>query len=234
MLFRSKLLKKFFTNKLGSLNDNMRLRSKVLNVITHSCYLSQFELNKVDEALQDADWVNSMHEKPHQFVRNDMWELVLRPKGINLIGTKWIFKNKSDEHGTVIRNKSRLVAQGYTQVEGIDSDETFALVARLESIWILLAIASHLNFKLYQMDVKSALLNGMLQEEVYVEQPKGFVDSHRSDDVYKLKRALYGLKQALRAWYDKLIAYFIEHEFKRGFADTTLFIRNDKYYFVVV
>ena len=111
-----------------------------------------------------------------------------------MIGTKWIFKNKSDEHGTVIRNKSRLVAQDYTQVEGIDFDETFALVARLESIRILLAIASDLNFKLYQMDVKSAFLNGMLQEEIYVEQPKGFVNPHRSNDVYKLKRALYGLK----------------------------------------
>ena len=118
---------------------------------------------------------------------------------LNVIGTKWIFKNKSNEHGTVIKNKSRLVAQGYTQVEGIDFDETFALVARLESIRILLAIASHLNFKLYQMDVKSAFLNGMLQEEVYVEQPKGFVDPHRPDDVHKLKRALYGLKQASRA-----------------------------------
>ena len=106
-----------------------------------------------------------------------------------MIGTKWIFKNKSDEHGIVIRNKSRLVAQGYTQVEGIDLDETFAPVARLESIRILLAIASHLNFKLYQMNVKSAFLNEMLQEEIYVEQPKGFVDPHRSDDVYKLKRA---------------------------------------------
>ena len=123
-----------------------------------------------------------------------MWELVPRLKGVNVIGTKWIFKNKSDEHGTVIRNKSRLVAQDYTQVEGIDFDETFALVARLESIRILLAIASHLNFKLYQMDVKSAFLNGMLQEEIYVEQPKGFVNPHRSNDVYKLKRALYGLK----------------------------------------
>ena len=91
-----------------------------------------------------------------------------------MIGTKWIFKNKSNEHGTVIQNKSRLVAQEYTQVEGIDFDKTFAPVARLESIRILLAIASHLNFKLYQMDVKSALLNGMLQEEVYVEQPKVF------------------------------------------------------------
>ena len=221
------------SNILGSLNDNMRLRSKALSVITHSCYLSQFEPKKVDEALQDADWVNSMHEELHQFVWNDVWELVPRPKGVNVIGTKWIFKNKSDEHGTVIRNKSRLVAQGYTQVEGIDFDETFAPVARLESIKILLAIASHLNFKLYQMNVKSAFLNGMLQEEVYVEQPKGFVNPQRPNDVYKLKRALYGLKQAPRAWYDRLTAYLTEHGFKRGFADTTLFIRKDKNSFVV-
>ena len=117
-----------------------------------------------------------------------------------MIGTKWIFKNKSDEHGTVIRNKTRLVTRGYTQVEGIDFDETFA---RLESIRILLAVVSHLNFKLYQMNVNSAFLNGMLQEEVYVEQPKGFVDPHRPDDVYKLKRALYGLKQTRKEWYDK-------------------------------
>ena len=131
-----------------------------------------------------------MHEELHQFIRNDVWELVPKPKGVNVIGTKWIFKNKSNEHGTVIRNKSRLVAQGYTQVERIDFDETFAPVTRLESIRILLAIASHLNFKLYQMDVESVFLNGMLQEEVYVEQPKGFVDPHRPDDVYKLKKAL--------------------------------------------
>ena len=98
-----------------------------------------------------------------------MWELVPRPEGVNVIGTKWIFKNKSDKHGTIVRNKSRLVAQGYTQVEGVNFDETFAPIARLEFIWILLAIACHLNFKLYQMDVKSAFLNGMLQKEVYVE-----------------------------------------------------------------
>ena len=151
-----------------------------------------------------------------------MWELVPRPKGVNVIGTKWIFKNKSDEHDTVIKNKSRLIAQGYTQVERIDFDETFAPVARLESIRILLVIASYLNFKLYQMDVKSAFLNGMLQKEVYVEQSKGFVDPHRPNDVYKLKRALYGLKQAPRAWYDRLTAYLTEHGFKRRSADTTL------------
>ena len=118
-------------------------------------------------------------------------------------------------------------------MEGIDFDETFVPVARLESIRILLAIASHLNFKLYQMDVKSVFLNGMLQEDVYVEQLKGFVDPHRPDDVYKLKRALYGLKQASKAWYDRLTAYLIEHGFKRGFSDITLFIRKDKNYFIV-
>ena len=118
-------------------------------------------------------------------------------------------------------------------MEGIDFDKTFALIARLESIRILLVIASHLNFKLYQMDVKSAFLNGMLQEEVYVEQPKAFIDPHRQDDVYKLKRALYGLKQAPRAWYDRLTTYLTEHGFKRGSVDTTLFIRNDKNSFVV-
>ena len=157
--------------------------------------------------------------------RNDVWELVPRPKGVNVIGTKWIFKNKLDEHGTVIRNKSRLIAQGYTQVEGIDFDETFAPVARLESIRILLAITCHLNFKLYQMDVKSAFLNGMLQEEVYVKQLRDFVDPHRPDDVYKLKRALYSLKQAPKAWYDRLTAYLIKHGFKRGFADISSYER---------
>ena len=118
-------------------------------------------------------------------------------------------------------------------MEGIDFDETFAPVARLESIRILLAIASHLNFKLYQMDVKSACLNGMLQEKVYVEQSKGFVNPHRPDDVYKLKKALYDLKQAPRAWYDRLTTYLIEHGFKRGSTDTTLFIRKDNNSFVV-
>ena len=118
-------------------------------------------------------------------------------------------------------------------MEGIDFDETFAPVARLESIRILLAIANHLNFKLYQMDVKSACLNGMLQEKVYVEQSKGFVNPHRPDDVYKLKKALYDLKQAPRAWYDRLTTYLTEHGFKRGSTDTTLFIRKDNNSFVV-
>jgi hypothetical protein len=109
----------------------------------------------------------------------------------------------------VVRNKARLVAQGYTQIEGVDFNETFTQVARLESIRILLSIACHLGFKLYQMDVKSAFLNGILQEEVYVEQPKGFQDPHHPHHVFKLKKALYGLKQAPWAWYERLTPYLL-------------------------
>jgi hypothetical protein len=112
----------------------------------------------VEEALQDDSWVTAMHDELHQFTRNDVWTLVPRPSNHNIIGTKWIFKNKSDEHGTVIRNKARLVAQGYTQIERIDFDETFAPIARLKSIRIVLSISCHLGFKLYQMDVKSAFM----------------------------------------------------------------------------
>jgi hypothetical protein len=218
---------------LGTIDEGRRLRSRVIqpnsevaNQVTYSCYLAQTEPKKVDEALQDEGWVSAMHYELHQFTRNDVWTLVPRPAEQNIIGTKWIFKNKTDEHGTVVRNKARLVSQGYTQIEGVDFDETFALVARLESIRILLSIACHLGFKLYHMDVKNAFLNGVLQEEVYVEQSKGFQDPHHPHHVYKLKKALYGLKQAPRAWYERLTTYLLAKGFTRGQADRTLFIRN--------
>ena len=128
----------------------------------------------MEEALKDENWVESMHQKLHQFVRNDVWELVPRPKDTHVIGTKWIFKNKTDEDSEIVLNKSRLVAQGYTQVEGIDFDGSFAPVARLESIRILLSIACIMNFKLYQMDVKSALLNGFLMKKCLLSNQRGF------------------------------------------------------------
>ncbi|GJU03975.1 retrovirus-related pol polyprotein from transposon TNT 1-94 [Tanacetum coccineum] len=118
---------------------------------------------------------------------------------MTIIETKWVFRNKLDENGVVSRNKARLVAQGYNQQEGIDYDETYTLVARLESIRILLAYACTLDFKLFQMDVKSAFLNGFINEEVYMAQPSGFIDFEKPDHVYKLKKALYGLKQAPKA-----------------------------------
>jgi len=124
-----------------------------------------------------------MQEELNQFKRSEVWDLVPRTNDINVIGTKWIYKNKSDENGIVTKNKARLVAQGYTQVEGLDFDETFAPVAILESIRLLLGVACILKFKLFQMDVKSAFLNGYIHEEVYVEQPKGFIDPNFPDHV---------------------------------------------------
>src|SRR6187551_301198 len=125
-----------------------------------------------------------------------------------------------NEDGIVVRNKARLVAQGYTQVKGLDFDETFAPVARLEAIRMLLAYACSHNIKLYQMDVKSAFLNGDLSELVYVEQPPGFEDPKFPNHVYKISKALYGLKQAPRAWYERLMNFLVSKGFKIGEVDT--------------
>ena len=152
--------------------------------------------------------------------------MVPRPVSRTIIGTKWIYRNKLDEHGNVVRNKARLVAQGFKQQEGIDFEETFAPVARLESIRLLLAYAAIQGFTLFQMDVKSAFLNGDIEEEVYVEQPPGFKDSKHPDHVCKLSKALYGLKQAPRAWYGRLSTFLLSNGFERGKTDTTLFTRK--------
>ena len=165
----------------------------VANYVSYSYYLSQVEPSKIEDALQDESWVEAMHDELHQFQRNDVWTLALRLERVNIIGTKWIFHNKTNEEGNVIWNKARLVAQGYTQVEGVDFDEIFAPITCIESVRVLLALACHLKLKLYQMDVKSAFLNGFLKEEVYVAQPKGFVDPHFTNHVLYLKKALYGL-----------------------------------------
>jgi len=141
-----------------------------------------------------------MNEELDQIEKNNTWEMVQRPEGKNVIGSKWIFKNKLNEQGQVIRNKARLVCKGYAQIEGLDFGETFAPVARLEAIRMFLAYACHKRFKVYQMDVKSAFLNGDLSEEVYMEQPKGFKLSDNPDLVCKLKKALYGLKPGITNW----------------------------------
>ncbi|CAL8992118.1 unnamed protein product [Prunus brigantina] len=213
---------------IGPLNQGVRTRKQLAQEISHVCYVSKEEPRNVKEALHHGEWFLAMQEELNQFVRNDVWYLVPRPINTNVIGTKWIFKNKTDEQGNVVRNKARLVAQGYTQMEGIDFDETFAPVARLESVRLLLAIACHLKFKLYQMDVKTAFLNGVLNEEVYVEQPKGFADPHHPNDVFRLKKALYGLKQAPRAWYERLSSHLLGNGYVRGSVDKTLFVKRFK------
>jgi hypothetical protein len=167
-----------------------------------------------------------MHEELNNFAHNEVWELVKRPSDHNIIGTKWVFRNKQDENGVIMRNKARLVAQGYSQVIGLDFDEIFAPVARLEAIWILLAYATSHNIKIYQMDVKSAFLNGKINKLVYVEQPPSFEDSKKPNHVYKLSKALYGLKQAPRAWYERLQDFLVSKGFKVEKVDTTLFTKK--------
>ncbi|KAJ9542614.1 hypothetical protein OSB04_029120 [Centaurea solstitialis] len=193
-----------------------------------SCFLSQNEPKKVLDAMKDPSWIEAMQEELLQFVLQHVWDLVDLPKGHRVIGTKWIFRNKTDERGIVIKNKARLVAQGYTQEEGIDYDDVFAPVARIEAIRLFLAFASYKGFKVYQMDVKSAFLYGTIDEEVYVCQPPGFEDPKYPDRVCKLRKALYGLHQAPRAWYDTLSSYLLENKFERGVIDKTLFIKRTK------
>ncbi|GJT11025.1 retrovirus-related pol polyprotein from transposon TNT 1-94 [Tanacetum coccineum] len=179
------------------------------------------------DALTQACWIEAMQEELHEFKRLEVWELVPPPDKAFVITLKWIYKVKLDELGGILKNKARLVARGYRQEEGIDFEESFAPVARLEAIRIFLAFAAHMNMVVYQMDVKTAFLNGNLWEEVYVSQPDGFVDPERPNYVYKLKKALYGLKQAPRAWYDMLSSFLISNDFSKGSVDPTLFIRRE-------
>jgi hypothetical protein len=187
--------------------------------------VSSSEPYRIEDALRNPDWVVAMQEELNNFTRNEVWHLVPRPNQ-NVVGTKWVFCYKQDEHGVVTRNKARLVAKCYSQVEGLDFDEKYAPVARLESIRILLAYATYHGFNLYQMDVKSAFLNGPIKEEVYVEQPPGFEDNEYPNHVYKLSKVLYGLKQAPRAWYECLRDFLITNGFKVGKADPTLFTKT--------
>ncbi|GJV89306.1 retrovirus-related pol polyprotein from transposon TNT 1-94 [Tanacetum coccineum] len=186
-------------------NLNQRtLKSQAQNYNNFFCFISTIKPKNVNEALKDESWVVAMQEELNQFLANDVWELVPLPVSQSIIGTKWVFRNKLDEN------------------------------ARLESIRILLAIACENIFKLYQMDVKSAFLNGFINEEVYVAQPPGFIDFQKPNYVYKLKKALYGLKQAPKAWYDRLKAFLIKHEYSMGMVDNTLFTKKSKSHLIIV
>ncbi|GJT22450.1 retrovirus-related pol polyprotein from transposon TNT 1-94 [Tanacetum coccineum] len=158
--------------------------------------VSIVEPKNIKEAMADSAWIEAMQDELHQFDRLNVWELVDKPFGKMVIKLKWLWKNKKDEDQTVIRNKARLVAKGYAQEEGIDFEESFAPVARLEAARIFVAHAAHKSFPIYQMDVKTAFLNGPLKEEVYVVELEGFIDPDHPEKVYLLRKALYGLKQA--------------------------------------
>nr|GEX96556.1 Gag-Pol polyprotein [Tanacetum cinerariifolium] len=177
--------------------------------------VSTAELKNIKEAMAGSAWIEAMQEELHQFDRLQVWELVDKPFGKSIIKLKWLWKNKNDKDQTMIRNKARLVAKGYAQEEGIDFEESFAPVTRFEAVWIFIAYAAYKSFLIFQMDVKTAFLNGPLKEEAYVAQPDGFVDPDHSEKVYRLRKALYGLKQAARAWYDELSKFLTSKGFTK-------------------
>ncbi|GKA60067.1 putative ribonuclease H-like domain-containing protein [Tanacetum coccineum] len=174
-----------------------------------ACFLSEMEPKKPVQDLKDLSWVEAMQDELLQFKLLKVWTLVDLPRDEWAIGTKWVFRNNKDERGILVKNQARLVAQGYTQEEGIDYDEVFPPVARVEAIRLFLAYASFKGFVVYQMDVKSAFLYENIEEEVYVYQPPGFEDPDFPNKVYKVEKALYGLHQAPRACYETLSTYLL-------------------------
>eukprot|EP00253_Pinus_taeda_P026495 PITA_26495 len=221
---------------MGQKEAGIQTRRKLAEASSYLALLSSTEPQNVKEACKDECWVKSMDEELEQIEKNNTWGLVPRPKDNNIIGKKWVFKNKLNENGEVIRNKARLVCKGYAQQEGIDFEETFAPIVRLEAIRMFLALSSFQNFKVFQMDVKPSFLNRDLEEEVYIEQPDGFILGNDPNLVCRLKKTLYGLKQAPRAWYYHLDEYLHQQGFSKGSADSNLYIKveNDKLLILVV
>ncbi|GKA81212.1 retrovirus-related pol polyprotein from transposon TNT 1-94 [Tanacetum coccineum] len=184
-------------NIVGNLSRSVSTRKQLASDALWCCFhteLSTVEPKNFKMAIIEDCWFQAMQDEIHKFDRLEVWELVPRPVYVMVIALKWIYKVKLDEYGDVLKNKARLVAKGYRQEEGIDFEESFALVARIEAIRIFIANAASKNMVIYQMDVKTAFLNGDMREEVFVSQPEGFEDPEHPTHIYRLKKAIYGLK----------------------------------------
>ncbi|GJZ42707.1 retrovirus-related pol polyprotein from transposon TNT 1-94, partial [Tanacetum coccineum] len=224
-------------NIVGNPSRPVSTRKQLASDALWCCFhteLSKVEPKNFKMAVTKDSWFEAIQNEIHEFDRLEVWVLVPKPKGVMIIALKWIYKVKLDEYGDVLKNKARLVAKGYRQEEGIDFEESFAPVARIEAIRIFIANAATKNMIIYQMDVKTAFLNGDLQEEVFVSQPKGFEDPNNPTHVYRLKKALYGLKQAPRAWYDTLSKFLMANNFFKGAVDPTLFTRKSGKHILLV
>ncbi|GJT06453.1 retrovirus-related pol polyprotein from transposon TNT 1-94 [Tanacetum coccineum] len=224
-------------NIVGNPSRPVSTRKQLASDALWCCFhteLSKVEPKNFKMAVIEDCWFQAMQDEIHEFDRLEVWELVPRPIYVMVIALKWIYKVKLDEYGDVLKNKARLVAKGYRQEEGIDFEESFAPVARIEAIRIFIANAATKNMIIYQMDVKTAFLNGDLQEEVFVSQPEGFEDQDNPTHVYRLKKALYGLKQAPRAWYDTLSKFLLANNFFKGAVDPTLFTRKSGKHILLV
>lgn len=202
--------------KVRSLKEIYELSLFAFMVTEPTCY---------EEACGKEEWEKSMQEEMTAVEKNHTWELVNLPQRKEASGVKWVYKVKCNADGSVQRYKGRLVAKGYVQKHGIDFFETFSHVARFETIRLILALIAHMKWKVFQFDVKSAFLNGTLEEDVYVQQPQGFVISGQEGEVYKLKKALYSLKKVPRAWYGRLNSYLHKSDFHRSKNEPTLYVK---------
>jgi hypothetical protein len=178
-----------------------------------------------EEAVQKKQWKEAMMEEHQSIMKNDVWEIVPRPKEKSVVTSKWVYKIKHAADGSVDKYKARFVARGFSQKEGEDYDETFSLVARYTSIRAIISLAASMGWNLHQMDVKTTFLNGAIKEEVYIEQPQGFEVHSKDTHVCRLKKSLYGLKQAPRAWYARMDSYLTRLGFSKSHVDPNLYYK---------
>ncbi|GJZ86785.1 putative ribonuclease H-like domain-containing protein [Tanacetum coccineum] len=212
---------------ISYIHDQQRNNHTDFQHCLFACFLSQVEPRSVAQALEDPSWVDAMQEEMQQFKFQNVWVLVDLPEDKYAIGTKWILKNKRDARGIVVRNKARLVAQGHRQEEGIDYDEVFAPVARIEAMRLFLAFASYLGFMVYQMDVKSTFLYGLSVARIEAIRLFLAFASYLGFIVYQMD-VLYGLHSAPKTWYATLSTFLLKHGYRRGTIDKTLFFKNHK------
>eukprot|EP00253_Pinus_taeda_P006774 PITA_06774 len=200
-----------------------------MTILPHLLRILHFQDGSVPRDAAEASghphWGAAMNEEYHSLLANDTWDLVPLPKGRKLVRCKWVYRTKYGPDGKVDKHKARLVAKGFSQVEGIDYTETFSPVAKMNSIRLVLSFAASLKWEVHQMDVKSAFLHGDLHEEIYMEQPIGFIQTD-SSLVCRLKKSLYGLKQAPRAWYAKMDSFLLESGFSRCYSDNTVYTKK--------
>jgi hypothetical protein len=189
-------------------------------------HIIHFEPSYYEEASSHPVWRDAMMEEYQSIMKNDVWDIVPRPEGKFAVTSKWIYKIKHTVDRSIERHKTRFVTRGFSQVEGIDYEETFSLFARYTSIRTIIALATSMGWKLHQMDVKIAFLNGEIEEEIYIEQPDGFVIHEKESHVCRLKKALYRLKQAPRAWYARIDGHLMSLGFSKSVVDPNLYYKT--------
>jgi hypothetical protein len=206
----------------------LRKSKKPKRFSSYEAYMTNLideEPTTFEEAVQKGQWKEAMTEEHQSIMKNDVWEIVPRPKEKSVVTSKWVYKIKHAADGSVVKYKARFVARGFSQKEGEDYDETFAPVARYTSIRVIISLSASMGWNLHQMDVKTTFLNGAIEEEVYIEQPQGFEVHSRDAHISRLKKDLYGLKQAPRAWYARMDNYLPRLGFSKSHADPNLYYK---------